>query len=206
MRPKHVQRMWNEIERVTGMPIVKHYERTTAVHGACLRSSAAWKEDFTLAVYEEAKKLGFHFGISDPHWKELNDFGSCCGIPHTDPVFGGWQRHNATNAVVRARRAFEKGKKLLVSAKDGIPARADKVNIHQMVCITGPRGAAADSQITWGDKLRETWNDLHSPRGPLQYFEGILVPVKRAKNGDVLYGFKPRKHRDKSSKTPLWRV
>lgn len=204
--PKHVRHMWKDIENVCGIPITKFYKDTTSVFGACLRSSRAWKEDLTLAIYEEAKKLGMYFGISDPHWKELNDFGCCCAIPPDHPVFGHWQRENATNALVRARQAYEKGKVLLVSAKDGIPEWSKRTMMASMVCTSGARGMYKGSQLTWADKLRETWNNLKGARGPLGYFEGVLVPVKRAKNGDILYKYQPPARRDKSLKVPYLHV
>jgi DNA repair photolyase len=203
--PPHVKHMWGEIENTIGIPLVQFYRDTTSVFGSCLRSSRAWKEDLTFAIYEESKRLGFNFGVSDPHWKELNDFGCCCGIPPDDPYFGGWQRKNATNAVVRARQAYDRGEELLVSAADGVPAWADRVEMGKMVCVTGPRKGYADSHF-WGDKLRETWNDVRSPRGPLQYFEGILVPVKRDADGNVMYRYQPPKRRDQSVKVPYWHV
>lgn len=204
--PKHVKKMWNEIERVVQIPITKHYKETTTTFGACLRSSRAWKEDLPLAIYEETKKLGYNFGISDPHWKELNDYGSCCGIPHDDPIFGGWQRHNATNAVVRARRAHDQGKRLLVSAKDGIPDWAKHIRRDGLGAMAGRQTTLKRTRMTWADYLRDTWNNLKSPRGPLQYFEGILQPVRRAANGDVLYEYRPAKRRDKSLEVPYLHV
>jgi len=190
--PKHIKRMWNEIEHICQWPIIDWYKKTTVKHGACLRSSRAWKEDMTFAIRERAHELGMTFAISDPHWKELNDYGCCCGIPPDDPVFGGWSRYQATNALVVAR---DKG--IRVSAKDGIPDWSKETPLVEMVCITGPKSVYNKHYVTWADKLKETWNDLQSPRGPLQYFEGALKPVGRDVDGDVLYEYDEpkRKHR-----------
>ena len=209
-RAPHIDNMWKEIEKVAQIPIVSHYEDTTTAKGTCLRSSRAWKEDLTMAIYEECKRLGcYTFGISDPHFKELNDTGCCCGIKPDDPVFGGWQRNNATMAVVKARQAWEKkvkGDARLVSAADGIPAWSNDVLLTDMVCMAGPKTQYKVAHRTWADKLRLTWNDLEGPRGPLQYFEGVLWPVKRAENGDVLYEYRPYGGRDKSIDVPYLKV
>jgi len=198
--PDHVKKMWKEIEQIAGWPMVKWYKETTSVFGSCLRSSRAWKEDLTFAIREHTHKLGMTFAISDPHWKELNDYGCCCGIPPDDPVFGGWQRKQATNAVLLAKQGER------VSAEDGIPDWAWETKLDEMVCITGPSNAFQRGYKTWGDKLRETWNDTKSPRGPLGYFEGVLVPVDRLDNGDVVYQYKESKKRDRSIKVPYIKV
>lgn len=192
--PPYVKRMWRRIEQVSGAPVVDFYRRTSRP-GACLRSSRAWKEDMAYAIYEEAKKLGYHFGISDPHFKELNDHGSCCGIPEDDPIFGGWQRKQATNALVVARRAYDEGKPKLLAFEDILPPWASGVRLPEMICLTGPANAYRRETWTWEDKLRETWNNLKDARGPLHYFEGVLQPVDRDKNGNVRYKYVPYERR-----------
>jgi hypothetical protein len=198
--PDHIKKMWREVEKIAGIPMVDWYKKTTSAYGACLRSSRAWKQDFTFAVYEETKRLGMTFAISDPHWKELNEYGCCCGIPPDHPYFGGWQRKQATNAIVVAR---DEGKR--VSAADGIPGWAMRVPIKEMVCIVGPKGSYAERYIKWGDKLRDTWNDLKAPRGPVGYFEGCLIPVGRKKNGDVIYKYK-EVPREELPPAPYWKI
>jgi DNA repair photolyase len=199
MRPPHVKAMWEKINGMCGFNVVDWYKRTTSVRGQCLRSSRAWKEDLTFAIYEEAKNLGYHFGISDPHWKELNDFGNCCGIPPTDKYFGGWCRQNATNAIVEARDTGCK-----VSAMKYIPEFAWKTRMERLICMSGAHNAFRRATYTWGDKLRDTWNDVGGPRGPLNYFEGCLKPVKVLDNGDVQYKYEKVARRKGGVKAPFW--
>ena len=191
--PAHIKSMWEEMERISGYPLVSWY-KDTSVHGACLRSSRAWKEDLTFAIYEETHKLGMTFAISDPHWKELNDSGCCCGILPDHPVFGGWQRQQATNAIKDA----QKGK--VVSAATHIPIWAPVTRLDSMIVMTGPKNAFKRATYTWQDKLRTTWNDMKGARGPLHYFEGCLRPFGRnAKTGDVEYKYSaPKRQKMKS--------
>ncbi len=206
-QPPHVKAMWEEIERITGLPLVAFYKETSKPWGSCLRSSAWWKEDIVFAIREEAKACGMTFGISDPHWKELNDTGCCCGIKEDDPVFGGWWRKNATEALVQARRAYEAGKPILVGADDGIPDWAGKMALRDMVCLAGPQHIVEQYEHTWEDKLLKTWNDLKGARGPLHYFEGVLRPKKRDAKGNVLYEYVPRERRNPAmKKPPFWRI
>lgn len=209
VRTNDVKAMWNRIESSCGLDLREWYKKTTSKYGACLRSSRKWKEEITYAIMEESHNLGMDFAISDPHWKELNDHGCCCGIPPDHPVFGSWQRANATNKLVEARRQHERGEQVrLVGAKTGVgvPEWSDEVNIREIVCITGPSGAYRSKHATWGTKLRETWNDLDSPRGPLNYFGGVLQPVDRDEDGNVVYAYKEPSHKDPDEETPLWKL
>lgn len=173
---------WDKIKNMVGFDIVSWYKKTS-IHGSCLRSSRAWKEDLTFAIRDEAHKLGMTFGISDPHWKELNDSGCCCGILPDDPVFGGWQRTQAVQAILDAKA----GKKIV--ARDYVPFWAKDVMKADLVVMTGAKNAFDRATETWEDKLRQTWNDLQGARGPLHYFGGCLYPVGK-KDGDVVYEYR----------------
>ena len=193
---------WHELESLTGFPLQKIYREITPRYGACIRPSKAWTEELFLACHERTKKNGMAFGVSDPTWKELNDYGCCCGIAPDDPVFGNWQRENATNVVVEAKKAYDAGDTLREwSAADGIPEWAGKVPIQSMCMNTGIKSVMM-RHYTWKDKLRVTWNDLRSARGPLKYFQGVLMP-KRVLDGDVRYVYNPVAH--KHEKT-IWKI
>lgn len=180
---------WDELERLSGFALRDMYRAMTPRWGACVRPAKAWTENFLHECREVTKACGMTFGVSDPTWKELNDYGCCCGIPPDDPVFGNWQREQATNVVVEARRAFEAGDvDRLWGVESVIPAWASGVRMRDMIIATGDKGRLMN-EYTWAEKLRYTWNDVASARGPLKYFQGALIPVRRDANGNVLYRF-----------------
>jgi len=192
---------WMELENLIGLPIQKIYKELTPRFGSCIRPDRSWTEDFVHSCYDVAKKNGLDFGISDPVWKELNDFGCCCGIPPDDPVFGNWERENATNVVVEAKKAYENGGKNKTWGVESIlPPWSNNVALQDMVMVVGTKGVLAQG-ITWKDKLTNIWNDLKSNRGPLKYFQGILRPTKLDKNGSVRYKYHPMPRRHVKS---LW--
>lgn len=180
---KESRKRWDTLNELIGFDLIKFYKNHTPKRGACVRLERPYLEDIFYEAREVAHKYGMTFGVSDPVMKHLNDTGCCCGIRPDDPVFGNWQRENATNAMVVAR---DEGK--LVSAADGIPPWAHNVSKHDMCLITGPQAYAADS-TSWADKLRDTWNDLKTNRGVLLYFQGALRPVDRDANGDIRYRY-----------------
>jgi DNA repair photolyase len=200
-QPPHIKQRMNELDEIVGWEMNEFYRKSTVPFGACLRSSRAWKQDMTMAIYEHCKKLGIRFGHSEPHFKELNDTGSCCGLPDDpkDPhydYFGGWSRNNATNAVVEAKALHEAGKPALIKGVDYIPEWSYSHPMIDMCMMVKASQAMQIFKWSWGDKLHKTWNDLKSPRGPLHYFEGVLQPDSLDKNGDVIYKYVPYEMRD----------
>lgn len=190
-----VKKRWDMIEDITRFPYRTFYKGTSDRHTACLRSSPFWKEDLTFAIREEAHKLGMVFSISDPHWKELNDTGCCCGIKPDDPIFGAWERKQAAEALRNARLDFEAGGKGLVYLKDVVPDWARKIRARAMFCATGVKGAQMD-RITYAEgHHRHIWNDVNAPRGPRLYF-GTLEPTGELdEDKNLIYRYVPRERR-----------
>lgn len=174
---------WDTLEKEIGYPIRETYKDLTVKGGACTRLSREYVEDIFYACQEITHKCGMTFAVSDPLFKHLNDTGCCCGITEDDPVFGNWQRENATTAVVEAKRTGQ-----TVTAEQFIPAWSHLVNLRSMCCIVGPHGKSMED-TTWGHKLRNTWNDLKSNRGVLYYFQGALRPVGKNEKGDIVYAY-----------------
>lgn len=181
---------WSTLEKVIGFDIRRVYKDLTPKGGSCTRLSREYVEDMFYACQEVTHACGMTFAVSDPLFKHLNDTGCCCGIKEDDPVFGNWQRENATTALVEARRTG-----LEVSATKYIPAWAHTQKIQNLCFITGPKACSLE-KFMWSDKLRNTWNDLESNRGVLYYFQGSLRPVGKDKEGNIAYVYSepPRKH------------
>lgn len=203
--PPQVRARMDKLMREVGRKPLRKIYKATSIHGPCLRSSRTWKEDIVFACYEVAKGAGLTFGISDPHFKELNDTGCCCGIQPDDPVFGAWSRKNATNALVEARKDYEAGGPGLACFDDARPGWAHKVSMDALCVMTGPANAHRRAHYTWEDKLRETWNDLRGPRGPMGYFGGVLRPHELDGDKNVVYRYEPYERRHPAT-TPGWKV
>lgn len=205
VEPPHVRaRMDLLVREVGGFDLRRWYKATTPVRGSCLRSSRTWKQELIHACREVAHEVGMVFAVSDPHFKELGDTGCCCGITEDDPVFGGWQRMNATAALVGARRDFDAGGAGLARLGDVVPEWSKLVTRHEMAAVrAGPQYRSA-RKATWADFLRDAWNDLRGARGPLHYFGGVLRPFERDENGDVVYRYEP--WAKEAGRAPGWEV
>lgn len=192
-----LEERWGRIEHIINKPIINLY-KSFGTNQACMRPSHIWTEQIMHAVYHEAKKYNLLVGVSDPCWKQLTETGCCCGISEDDPIFGNWQKESATNQLKLAK---EKGK--VLCSKDIIPEWAYQVPLDKLVNPgVGPKVRFKRKHQTWSDKLKEVWNDISKERGPLQYFQGALIPVKKDEDGEIHYKYQglDRKHPEKT----LW--
>ena len=173
---------WERFTKLLGVPLKETY----AAFGsqACIRPHHLWTENIMHAVKEVAVKCGLTVGVSDPIWKQLSDSGCCCGIRPDDPVFGNWERENATHALLEAKKHGH-----VIRLEDVLPPWADDVLLAGMVATpAGPLGMYKAKHATWGDHMRNTWNDPLSERSPLTYFQGAVRPVK-LEDGSVGYKY-----------------
>lgn len=193
-----VDRKWQELSRQAGVPFKQLFKKIGSKE-ACMRPSFTWTENIMHAVREEAHKCGMTVGVSDPIWKQLTDTGCCCGILPDDPVFGNWERENATHQLMMAKDHGE-----VIWPEDIIPPWADLVLASEMAALgVGPLSVWDKRHKTWAQKLREVWNDPRSQRGPLVYFQGALQPVDRKPNGDIGYKYVGLK-RSNPEQVPFW--
>ena len=182
--PKKTAYRWEMLQRVAGFDFISLY-KTFGPTTMCMRPPYTWSEGIMHAVAEKAHECGMVTGVSDPTWKQLSDTGCCCGILPDDPVFGNWDRTSATEQLLRAR---DEG--VLIGPDDIVPAWADRTSLNGIVNTgVGPRAAAQGKISTFGGKLRDNWNNLRHPRGPLHYFQGALMPVRKNENGDWLFRY-----------------
>lgn len=196
--PKDVRHRWKELERVARTPLQNIY--SAFGKQACTRPSYQWTEVIMHAIAEVARGQGMTIGVSDPVWKQLTETGCCCGMLPDDPVFGNWERENATEALLQA----SKNPDHIIRAEEIIPPWADDVLLSSMANLgAGPKIVWHKRYATWGDKLREIWNDPTKERSPYSYFQGALTPI-RLDDGTVGYKYKglERAHRV----APYWNV
>jgi hypothetical protein len=146
----------------------------------------------TMKICDHAHQLEMNFGISDPHFKELNDSGSCCGMPDTgDKWFSKWSRRQMTEVIVQARKSYERGERRLFSCKDWRPEWAHQAKFTSMVNAGNWHNWRRKKYKTFGDHMRDKWNNPKSPRDPYLYFGKVLVPIGTdQKTGDVVYEYR----------------
>ena len=170
----------------------------------CRRATRLIKYEMTKKVRNHVHSLGMTFGISDPHFKEWNDTGCCCGMPDSgDKWFSKWSRRQMTEVIVQAKKAYERGEPKLFNYEDWRPEWAHKTSLSSMVAMSNWHNHRLKKYVTFGDHMRIKWNNPKHPRGPYKYFDTVLYPVGIDKNtGDLTYKY--REWNPKDTKMNLW--
>ena len=160
---------------------------------SCLRGSRAYKFDMTMKVREYVHSLDMTFGCSDPAFKEFNDTGCCCGMPETgDKWFSNWSRRQMTEVIVQAKRLYDAGTPRQFNYLDWAPEWAHLTGLSSMVALNSWHAHRMKKNTTFGDHMRNKWNDPSHPRGPYIYFGKVLKPIAvDSGTGDLIYEYRP---------------
>lgn len=172
-----------EISEVAGYDIFEFYRRNSVTSGY-LRLNREMKRPYIDAMQAECEKRGMRFYVSDAHFKERCCNGSCCGLP-ADWNYSRGQFTEALNickrnGTVRWSDIAEDANKLLNFSW----RRATGYNQGSMERRGKYRG------MTMADYLRYIWNNPQVKDSPYYYFYGIMSPVGKDENGDVIYEYK----------------
>lgn len=183
--PEHKKNDWRVITLATNIDHKKIYKSFGRMQ-PCTRPAYTWTENIMHEVKEVAHENGMKVGVSDPVWKQLTDYGCCCGIDPEDPVFGNWERENATNALLMARDGVIDE----ITLDHIIPPWASNTPVSDLVNQgAGPLVAHKTRYRTWADKLTDDWNNPSRVRSAMNYFQGALQVNGKDKNGNLTYKF-----------------
>lgn len=175
---------WDRIEKVSGVPIREIYKRFGKKQ-ACTRPSYLWTEGIMHAIKERALHHKLWVGVSDPAWKQLTDHGCCCGIPEDHPVFGNWQRTQATNALKIAKDTGDE-----ITLSDITPVWSYEAREDMLSCpATGPSAQYMRHHWMWSHELQRVWNSIDAERSPSNYFQGALLPSRLDSDRNVVYKY-----------------
>ena len=180
-----------KMSAIAGFDIHKFYMENSKQSGY-KRLNRAIKQPIIYSMREYTHSLGMRFHVSDAFCRECNDACNCCGVP---PEWGVSQEGNIGNAIIIAR---EKGE---VHFRDIMKpiyelfkfpwVKADNYN-------TGSNKARAlNYDMTMAEFLRNNWNTVKKGTSPAGGYGGILKPVGKDEDGDVVYKYaKQRREED----------
>ena len=95
-----------------------------------------------------------------------------------------------TEVIVQARKAHERGEVKLFSYDDWRPEWAHQVPLTNLVSAGNWHNYRRKRNVTFGDHMRQKWNNPRHPRSPYQYFDKVLAPVGVDRNtGDLAYRY-----------------
>lgn len=178
---------YTEMSEVLGLDIRQFYKTNSPGMCGYLRLNWKLKEKYIIEMRELTHKLGMRFYVSDAHWKDQCDGGSCCGLS---------ERFNYSRAQYTELLQIAKHR------KDGKVYWQDmgpQIEMYKKVRYiyaegfntVGSKSRTKRWNDTLYDYLQDIWNHPNNAKSPYKYFAGLFRPVGTAKDGNVIYQYKP---------------
>lgn len=179
---------YDKMSKVLGFDLFKYYRRNTLHKTGYLRLNWKIKEPYVLEAKKLAHDNDMRFYVSDAHWKDQSDSGNCCGL---SPDKYDWNEGQFTEVLVKAKKR-----------KDGLVYWSDMEMAEELfdgflwrtACgfnTSGTKARLERSNQTMYDYIHEIWNSPNSAKSPYKYFQGLLKPVGKDDNGDIIYKYNP---------------
>lgn len=166
------------ISDLVGFDYFKFYQKYSVL-GGYLRLNRNIKRPFVDDIEDETRRHGMRFYVSDAHFKERCDNGSCCGLSSD----WNYSRGQFCEALVICKG---KGK---VSWKDvsGDMEHLKSVVLHRALNLMTPKKGIRFLGFTLFDYMRWLWNNPRAGQSPYTMFEGVMKPVGLDEGGDLVY-------------------
>lgn len=166
------------ISDLVGFDYFKFY-RKYSVSAGYLRLNRNIKRRFVDDIEDETRKQGMRFYVSDAHFKERCDNGSCCGLSSD----WNYSRGQFCEALVICRK---KGR-VTWGDIEGDMEHLRNVKLHAAQNLMTPKKGIRFLGFTLFDRMRWLWNNPKAGQSPYTMFEGVMKPVGLDEHGDLLY-------------------
>ncbi|MCD8206448.1 MAG: radical SAM protein [Bacteroidales bacterium] len=178
-----LKKRYAEMSKICGFDIHKYYMENSHQQGY-KRLNRSIKAPIIHDMRDCAHGLGMRFHVSDAFCRECNDACNCCGVP---PEWGVSQTGNIGQAIIAAR---ENGEVHWSDIRDGIDRYFSFPWNDAAGYNTGSsRARALQYDTTMAQFLRDNWNNPGKGTSPARGYGGILKPVGRDGNGDIVYKY-----------------
>ncbi len=206
MSGEKIEKRYEILSKVIGFNIVKYYQNLSPTErGTYQRLNRDVKEKYVKQIWKLCKKHNLQFNISDPDFKELNQSGSCCGLPDNANEYidkcltSGWSRAQLTHHLRLLRERYWKsnGKDKYLTFDDILNSeKAEWMNNMKVYTHSLKRWATRyDMRDTvYKEEFLQTWNNLRSPGNPYNYFHGKIKPAFLDSNKNIVYEYIPSKY------------
>lgn len=196
-----IVKRFKEISEICGFDMIQYYkDLSPSERGGYRRLNRDVKESYIKRMFTTCRKVGMQFNVSDPDFKELNDSGSCCGLPETreqyDSDLVNWTKGQLTYHLKELRKRYwasgGKDKYLTIEqvigeASKGWMAEPDyyKDSLKNWATCWGK------VNMGYKDEFTQTWNNLDSNGNPYNYFHGKIKPAYRDENDNLVFEYVP---------------
>lgn len=171
------------LNALCGFDVMEFYKKYSVQTGY-LRLNRKVKEPFIMNMKRVCDEVGMRFYVSDAHFKELCNNGSCCGLSpqwnYSRGQFCEALQIAKKNELVRFDDVKTDIQQLLSSVDFG---RAEGFNVQSS------EKRAHFYGMSMADYMRWLWNNPQAGQSPYKLFEGILVPNGKDENGNIIYKY-----------------
>lgn len=179
---------YKEMSDVLGFDIRQYYKLRSPGMSGYLRLNWKTKEPYFKKMRDLTHKLGMRFYVSDAHWKDLCDGGSCCGLPES------WTYHKGQYTYLLQLAKQRKDHRVYWSDMENLDMY--KTILYRYCEGFNTVGSRARTR-RWNDNMYDyllsIWNDPNKAKSPYKYFAGLFHPVGRDNDQNVIYEYKPYK-------------
>ncbi|MEW6505505.1 MAG: radical SAM protein [Chloroflexota bacterium] len=180
--PEEIRRNYRIISQIAGYDIVRFYRRYSLGSGY-LRMNRNVKREFVDQMEQACRENGLRFYVSDAHFKERCDNGSCCGLPESWNYSRGQWCEALMIAKRRGRVMWADIAPHLEYAKGFEWQKAIGYNTNSV------ERRAKFMDFSMYDYLQWTWNHPSAGQSPYHMFEGIMRPCGKDQEGNWIYEY-----------------
>lgn len=165
-----------------GFDVMAFYRKYSVAQGY-LRLNRKIKAPFIHNMRDLCKEVGMRFYVSDAHFKELCCNGSCCGLP----ADWNYSRGQFCEALQIAK---QRGVVYYADIRKDINA----LHNYDWGRATGFNANSSEKRaqfygMSMADYMRWLWNNPQAGQSPYKLFEGVLQPVGKDKEGNIIYKY-----------------
>lgn len=187
---KQLKERYKIMSELTGFDMLEYYKQNSSGQGY-LRLSYSLKKEIMDAMEKTTKEAGMRFYVSDQHFKQKCHGGSCCGLDEK----WNYSRAQITQAIVLAKKNGKVTFDEVYKNKNG--DWLNSINYYDANYTLGfntgnQRKRTELKNFSMLDYVRQHWNDPKSSKSPYRYFNGVMHPVSKDKNGNLIYEYREK--------------
>ncbi len=184
-RSKSLREQMPVFNEMCGFDLFEFYKKYSVAQGY-MRLNRKVKEPFFRNMKALCEELGMRFYVSDAHFKELCNNGSCCGLP----PHWNYSRGQFCEALQIAKKSPDHRVRWgdvrtdidsLLSGFDWRGATGFNTNTSER--------KAKFYAMSMADYMRWLWNNPQSGQSPYKLFEGALKPVGYDSDKNMIYEY-----------------
>lgn len=171
------------LNALCGFDVMEFYKKYSVQTGY-LRLNRKVKEPFIMNMKRVCDEVGMRFYVSDAHFKELCNNGSCCGL---SPQWN-YSRGQFCEALQIAKK---NGQVRFDDVKTDIEQLLSNIDFGR---AEGFNAQSSEKRahfygMSMADYMRWLWNNPQAGQSPYKLFEGVLVPSGKDDNGNIIYKY-----------------